>query len=66
MTRWTMENPEGFTAAELAELNAAQIMLEADDFAESENIADMLNNAWLPGMKAADLYTAVRDAAGVN
>jgi hypothetical protein len=66
MTRWTENNTEGFTTAELEELNAAQEMLEADDFAEPQNIADMLNNAWVPGMNAADLYTAVRDAAGVN
>lgn len=66
MTRWTEQNTEGFTAAELDELNAAQAMLEADEFADAGNIADLLNNAWVPGMTSADLYAAVRDAEGVN
>ncbi|SEU02983.1 hypothetical protein [Paracoccus homiensis] len=66
MTRWTEENTEGFNAAELAEMNKAQEMLEADGFADADNLADMLNNAWNPEMTAADLYTAVRDAAGAN
>ena len=66
MTKWTETNTEGFTASELDALNDAQAMLEADDFAEPENIADLLNNAFQPGMTAADLYTAVRDRSGVN
>ena len=66
MTRWTEENTEGFTATELAAMNEAQNMLEADGFAESDSIADMLNNAFLPGMSSAELYTAVRDAAWAN
>ena len=66
MTKWTEATTEGFTAAELDALNNAQAMLEADDFAEPENIADLLGNAFQPGMTAADLYTAVRDMAGAN
>jgi hypothetical protein len=66
MARWTEENTEGFTSDDLVELNAAQEMLEADGFAEPENIADLLNNVWVDGANAASLYTAVRDMAGAN
>lgn len=63
---WTMENTEGFTQAELNELNEALEMLMRDSFAEAENLNDMLNNAYYPGMTAADLYDAVCDIAGID
>lgn len=66
MAHWTHENTDGFTDMELAELRKAQEMLESENFAEPENIADLLNNEFQPGMDAAALYTKVRDGAGVN
>jgi hypothetical protein len=60
MTIWTEENTEGFTAADLAELNAAQAKLEAQHGAELESaIADKLNNAWTEGATAAELIARV-------
>lgn len=57
---WTLENTEGFSQAELNELNKALDMLMHDNVAEPENLNDMLNNAWITGMTAVDLYAAVR------
>ena len=61
MTRWTEENTEGFTASELAEMNAAQAALEAEWIdVDPSNIADKLNNAFCPGMTAENLIAAVK------
>lgn len=60
MTRWTESNTEDFTTEELAAMNEAQSALEvAHPTADSTNIADMLNNAFVPGITAADLIAAV-------
>ena len=60
MTRWTDSNTEDFTTEELATLNEAQVALEvAHPETDGSNIADMLNNAFVPGIAAADLIAAV-------
>lgn len=61
MTRWTESNTEDFTTEELAAMNEAQTALEvAYPDADDSNIADMLNNAFVPGIiTAADLIAAV-------
>jgi len=60
MTRWTESNTEDFTTEELAAMNEAQSALEvAHPAADGSNIADMLNNAFVPGITAADLIAAV-------
>lgn len=65
MTRWTESNTEDFTTEdftteELAAMNEAQTALEvAYPDADGSNIADMLNNAFVPGIAAADLIAAV-------
>jgi hypothetical protein len=60
MTKWTEDNTEGFTEAELDELNAAQAELELVTDWDETNIADLLNNAWVPGSTAEALVAAVR------
>ena len=55
MTKWTAENTEGFTTEELAVMNEAQERIEAQSGADESNIADFLNNAFLPGVTADDL-----------
>jgi len=60
MTRWTESNTEDFTTEELAAMNEAQVALEvAHPETDGSNIADMLNNAFVPGIAAADLIAAV-------
>ncbi len=60
MTRWTESNTEDFTTEELAAMNEAQTALEvAYPDADDSNIADMLNNAFVPGITASDLIAAV-------
>lgn len=60
MTRWTWENTDGFTAAELAAMNDAQAALEtAHPGVDATNIADMLGNAFVPGATSDDLVAAV-------
>lgn len=59
MTTWTEENTEGFTKEELATLNAAQTALEAENPSiDTQNIADRLNNAWMPGITVEALIKA--------
>lgn len=60
MARWTTENTEGFTATELDTMNAAQETLEAMlDGVEAENIADLLNNSYVPGVTVDQLVAKV-------
>ena len=73
MARFTTQNTEGFTPAELAVLNAAfdQVMTiqhnhpDADDNSDKvwemieESLADNINNAWQSGMDAAALVAAL-------
>ena len=60
MTRWTNENTEGFDQSALDNLNRAQTALEGKYFTvDAGNIADMLNNAWVDGATANDLFVAV-------
>ena len=60
MARWTEENTEGFTAAELSDMNEAQAALEEMmPGVDESNIADLLNNAFRPGMSVEDLIAAV-------
>ena len=61
---WTKENTEGFSDTELAALSAAQAELEQRFAVDASNIADILNNEWLPGMTAADLVTAASKRLG--
>ena len=59
MTRWTENNTEGFTVHELDVLNRAQAAVEAAaPELDPANIADRLNNAWIPGMTEAALIAA--------
>jgi len=59
MTRWTENNTEGFTPTELNMMNAAQEQLEAaHPGVDPSNIADIINNAFRPGVTVADLVAA--------
>lgn len=61
MTKWTTQNTEGFTADELATMNAAQAALEvANPGIDVGNIADLLNNEFLPGITDDALVAAVQ------
>lgn len=61
MARFTENNTEGFTAAELAELNRALDMLDAEGYANDENhVSDFLNNAWFNGASADELVAAYK------
>ena len=61
MARFTEQNTEGFTTEELNELNKALDMLAAEGFADEENhISDFLNNAYVPGMTAAEYVDAYK------
>ncbi len=57
MTKWTEDNTEG----ELDELNAAQTELELLTDWDEQNIADLINDAWVPGITAEALVAAVRE-----
>lgn len=73
MMRFTTDNTEGFTTAELAALNAAfdEVMdiqrnhPDADDNNDAvwamieDSLADNINNAWQPGMDKAALIAAL-------
>ena len=62
---WTAQNTEGFTAADLDTLNAAQDALQdAAPGIDPANVADLINNAWRPGITAADLIAAARQRMG--
>jgi hypothetical protein len=62
MTYFTESNTEGFTAAELAEMNRALDMLAAEGHENDENhVSDFINNAYVPGM-TADEYVAAYKA----
>jgi hypothetical protein len=55
MTRFTENNTDGFTAAELAEMNRALDMLADEGREDDENhISDFINNAYAPGMTAEE------------
>lgn len=59
MTKFRTDNTEGFTAAELAEMNQALDILVAEGRVnECGNISDFINNEYLPG-KTADDYVTV-------
>ena len=61
---FTMDNTDGFSQADLDELNEALETLLADvdedtrDQAE-KSYSDLLNNAWCDGMTASELVAAV-------
>lgn len=56
MTTWTHDNTEGFTDEQLEVLNDAQSRLEAKNpDADPQNIADHLNNAFVPGITVEQL-----------
>lgn len=59
MTKFTAENTENLTAAELDMLNAAQDQIQRQHpDADPQNTADRLNNAFFPGISEADLIRA--------
>jgi DNA-binding FadR family transcriptional regulator len=68
--RWTPENTEGFTDAELATLNEAQACLALDlahlggDEEFHQAIADALNNCWHDGANVAVLVAMVKARLG--
>ena len=62
MARFTTDNTEGFTAAELREMNRALDILAAEGYENTHNhISDFINNAYVPGM-TADEYVAAYKA----
>lgn len=61
MTRFTENNTEGFTAAELAEMNRALDILAAEGWADDENhVSDFINNAYHPDMTSDDYVAAFK------
>ena len=61
MTYFTADNTEGFTAAELNEMNRALEMLADEGHKNDENhISDFINNAYFPGRTADDYVAAYK------
>jgi len=69
MSHFTANNTEGFDSDELAVLNDALDAVAPQAQGANEQIrhsvGDALNNAWVPGMTAADLIGAVGPRFGV-
>lgn len=62
---WTTENTEGFTQADLDEINAARERLAARyDGVDEKNLDDLVNNAWNDGMTADEIVAAVSALLG--
>lgn len=62
MTRFTENNTEGFTAAELAEMNRALDILAAEGRDDDENhISGFINNQYVPGTTAEEYVAAYRE-----
>ena len=62
MARFTENNTEGFTAAELAEMNRALDILAAEGRDDDENhISDFINNQYAPGTTADEYVAAYRE-----
>lgn len=68
MSRWTEDNTEGFTAAELDMINRVRndvinAMIESDpDFEWTEHegaIDDMITNAYVPGITGPALFAEI-------
>jgi hypothetical protein len=58
---FTPDNTEGFTAAELATLNAALAALQREaPEVDMKAWHDRLNNKWVPGITAEELVQAAR------
>lgn len=61
MAYFTENNTEGFTAEELATLNAALDRLaELGIHDDMDSVSDRINNAWFKGATVEDLVDAVR------
>lgn len=61
MTRFTTDNTDGFTTAELAEMNRALDMLAAEGCENDENhISDFINNHFVPGTTAEEFVAAYK------
>jgi len=59
MIRYTDDNTEGFSAAELAILNAAfDSLAAAEPGMDEKSIDDALTNAWVEGMTVDSLVAA--------
>lgn len=54
MHMFTMDNTEGFTAAELATLNAA-LKIRMDRGEDEKSARDIINNRWVEGATVEDL-----------
>jgi hypothetical protein len=55
MARFTESNTEGFTPAELAEMNRALDILASEGYADEEShVSDYINNAYHPDMVAEE------------
>jgi hypothetical protein len=58
---FTTDNTTGFTAAELATLNAALATLQREaPEVDVKTWHDRLNNKWVPGITAEELVQAAR------
>lgn len=51
---FTMDNTEGFTASELATLNAA-LKIRMDRGEDEKSASDIINNRWVKGATVEDL-----------
>lgn len=61
MTYWNSDNTEGFSADDLEMLNEIQVELQAENpNIDAQNIADILNNAWVEGIDYDTLIEAAR------
>lgn len=59
MPYFTDMNTEGFSEADLENLNTAHERMVSEGY-DAKDAGDRLNNAWREGMSAADLYTAAK------
>ena len=65
MIRYTEDNTEGFSAAELATLNAAHdLIAAAEPGMDEKSISDAITNSWIEGMAVDHLVAAALGRPG--
>jgi hypothetical protein len=65
MTHFTTDNTEGFSAADLATLNAAHdLIAAAEPGMDEKSIDDAITNSWIEGMTVDRLVAAALGRPG--
>lgn len=63
---WTMDNTEGFTQAQLDDINAVLEFAMRHSERDPDNLNDVINNIWCEGMTRDELLIAVSKRLGIN